>query len=390
MLRHQADVAELNRLRHEHRQLDERYRQENRRHRKLEAKLHSAEEEKDSVVDENKKLLKKFNRQAKDIQDERKRLQSWSQELQDYMENINTVPDDLTRAKLSYAEMKLEASHIRNGLSVLHSRRRRGDRYGRREMEEEQLLEDNLTKTHRALRKLQDYIEDSDDSRIREAWTGSTRKARETSAAAWADDRRGRRRAQSQDVRRAPLSSYTYLTADRPRSGSINDRVSPPPPVEPLRRHSRPPPPPPPPPAYMRSSVQQFKPRRSSSTNSSVIVALTNSSGIGGSSTSTSHDRKDRDSSRTTSSSSQSSSGSSRRGRKDSKKAYVEDVFDEERGGFQRGRSPYVYLSHDGAREYSLSRAKKSGEKKGKEKEKDGKKGNKEKQERRAASWVYQ
>ena len=343
------------------------------------------------MVDENKKLLRKFNRQAKDIQDERKQLQSWSQEMQRYIDNVSTMPDDLIRAKLSYAELKLEESRVKNALSGLHSRRRRGEKYGRREMEEEQLLEDNLTKTLRALRKLQNYIEDSGDSRFRGGRTRSTRKARETNAAAWADERQGRRRARSQDVRRVPLSSYTYPTAERPLSYSINGRVLPPPPVEPVRRHSRPPPPPPPPPAYMRNSAQSFK-RRSSSTNSSVIVALTNSSGIGGSSTSTSHNHKDRDSSRMSSSSSassQSSSGSSRHVRKDSKKAYVEDVFDEERGGFQRGRSPYVYLGYDGAPEYSQTRAKEDGAKKDKEWKK-GEKDRKESKEKRAASpWVY-
>ena len=290
MLRHQAPFVELDRLRHEHRQLDERYRQEERRQRKLEAKLQTAKDEKESVVAENEKLQKKVKRQTKDIEAERHHMQSWSQEMQDYVEGVSTMPDDLTRAKLSYAELKLEESRIRQALSGLHSRRRRGDRYGRREMAEEQLLEDELIKTHRGLRKLQDYIEDSDDSRLRGARTRSTRKPRESNAAAWPDERQGRRRAQSQDVRRPPpLSSYTHFPAERRRSYSINDRIPPPPPMEPPHRHSRPPAPPPPP-AYMRSSVQAFKPHRSSSTNSSVIVALTNSSGIGGSSTSTSHD----------------------------------------------------------------------------------------------------
>jgi len=70
--------------------------------------------------------------------------------------------------------------------------------------------------------------------------------------------------------------------------------------------------------------------------------------------------------------------------RKDSKKAYVEDVFDDERGGFSRGRSPYVYLGHDGAREFSQARKQKGSEKK----EKEAKKGDKERKEKKAA-WVY-
>ena len=62
----------------------------------------------------------------------------------------------------------------------------------------------------------------------------------------------------------------------------------------------------------------------------------------------------------------------------------MEDVFDDERDGTRRGRSPYVYLSHDGAREFSQARKQKGGEKK----EKEAKKGDKERKEKKDA-WVY-
>ena len=61
-----------------------------------------------------------------------------------------------------------------------------------------------------------------------------------------------------------------------------------------------------------------------------------------------------------------------------------EDVFDDERGGSSRGRSPYVYLYDDGTREQSQSRKQKGGDKK----EKHGKEEDKEKKEKKAA-WVY-